>query len=594
MKVYNIVLVIFLGMLIGSCKKVLEKNPLDSLTPQQAFATEQNLQLYTNSFYQMVPSAQAIYGESGSLEGYYFQGNILSDNTGWTQTNPYLGSGFTSRNSQGWSWSPLRNINYFLAHYQEAKTTDDRKNMYAGIARFFRAWFYYDKVKMFGDVPWYGAVISSSDSALLYKARDPRTLVMDSVVADLDFAIANLSAIKDNSSSTITKWTALALKSRICLFEGTFRKYHTELNLTGSADKFLNSAAEAAQQLMNSGLYKLRNTGNSRGDYRSLFISSSPVNDEVILARLYSNNLKVWHSATGFFSDFGKYQTFLVKRFVNTYLNKDGSRFTDNPDYNNTLFTDEVKDRDGRLAQTIRTPGYTRSNGLPAPPNLGAARTGYQILKYSLDDPIYDLNGQCYNAIPVIRYAEVLLNYAEAKAELGTFTNDDWDISIALLRKRAGITNTAMPTTMDTYMQDNYYPEISSIAIMEVRRERAIELVEEGFRYDDLRRWKKGNLLEKPKDGIYVPQLNQLMDLNEDGTPDVCFVTANPPSQVPGVYYYKIDGNATKLTDGDKGRIIWQANIEKSYPDYKYFGPLPYNELVINKKLVQNEGWDHP
>jgi hypothetical protein len=594
MKVYNIILVIFLGMLIGSCKKVLEKNPLDSLTPQQAFATEQNLQLYTNSFYQMVPSAQAIYGESGSLEGYYFQGNILSDNTGWTQTNPYLGSGFTSRNSQGWSWSPLRNINYFLAHYQEAKTTDDRKNMYAGIARFFRAWFYYDKVKMFGDVPWYGAVISSSDSALLYKARDPRTLVMDSVVADLDFAIANLSAIKDNSSSTITKWTALALKSRICLFEGTFRKYHTELNLTGSADKFLNSAAEAAQQLMNSGLYKLRNTGNSRGDYRSLFISSSPVNDEVILARLYSNNLKVWHSATGFFSDFGKYQTFLVKRFVNTYLNKDGSRFTDNPDYNNTLFTDEVKDRDGRLAQTIRTPGYTRSNGLPAPPDLGAARTGYQILKYSLDDPIYDLNGQCYNAIPVIRYAEVLLNYAEAKAELGTFTNDDWDISIALLRKRAGITNTAMPTTMDTYMQDNYYPEISSIAIMEVRRERAIELVEEGFRYDDLRRWKKGNLLEKPKDGIYVPQLNQLMDLNEDGTPDVCFVTANPPSQVPGVYYYKIDGNATKLTDGDKGRIIWQANIEKSYPDYKYFGPLPYNELVINKKLVQNEGWDHP
>jgi len=594
MKVYNIVLVIFLGMLIGSCKKVLEKNPLDSLTPQQAFATEQNLQLYTNSFYQMVPSAQAIYGESGSLEGYYFQGNILSDNTGWTQTNPYLGSGFTSRNSQGWSWSPLRNINYFLAHYQEAKTTDDRKNMYAGIARFFRAWFYYDKVKMFGDVPWYGAVISSSDSALLYKARDPRTLVMDSVVADLDFAIANLSAIKDNSSSTITKWTALALKSRICLFEGTFRKYHTELNLTGSADKFLNSAAEAAQQLMNSGLYKLRNTGNSRGDYRSLFISSSPVNDEVILVRLYSNNLKVWHSATGFFSDFGKYQTFLVKRFVNTYLNKDGSRFTDNPDYNNTLFTDEVKDRDGRLAQTIRTPGYTRSNGLPAPPNLGAARTGYQILKYSLDDPIYDLNGQCYNAIPVIRYAEVLLNYAEAKAELGTFSNDDWDISIALLRKRAGITNTAMPTTMDTYMQDNYYPEISSIAIMEVRRERAIELVEEGFRYDDLRRWKKGNLLEKPKDGIYVPQLNQLMDLNEDGTPDVCFVTANPPSQVPGVYYYKIDGNATKLTDGDKGRIIWQANIEKSYPDYKYFGPLPYNELVINKKLVQNEGWDHP
>jgi hypothetical protein len=231
---------------------------------------------------------------------------------------------------------------------------------------------------------------------------------------------------------------------------------------------------------------------------------------------------------------------------------------------------------------------------LPAPPDLGAARTGYQVLKFSLDDPIYDLNGQCYNSIPVIRYAEVLLNYAEAKAELGTFTVDDWDMTIALLRKRAGITNTDMPTTMDTYMQENYYPDISSIAIMEIRRERAIELAEEGFRYDDLRRWKEGKLLEKPKDGIYVPQLDQLMDLNQDGTPDVCFVTATPSNKVPGVYYYKIDGNATKLSEGDKGRIIWQANIENSYPDYKYFGPLPYNELVINSNLVQNPGWDHP
>jgi hypothetical protein len=349
MKTYNIILIIFLAVLSGSCKKVLEKYPLDSLTPEQAFATEQNLQLYTNSFYQMVPSAQAIYGESGSLEGYYFQGNIISDNTGWTQTNPYLGNGFTSRNSQGWSWGSLRNINYFLAHYQEAKIADDRKNMYAGIARFFRAWFYYDKVKMFGDVPWYGGVINSSDSALLYKARDPRSMVMDSVVADLDYAIKYLSSTKDNTSSIITKWTALALKSRICLFEGTFRKYHTELNLTGSADKFLTSAADAAQQVMNSGLYKLRNSGNARNDYRSLFVSATPPNDEVILARLYSNNLKIWHSATGFFSDFGKYQTFLTKRFVNTYLNKDGSRFTDNPDYNTTVFTDEVKDRDNSI-----------------------------------------------------------------------------------------------------------------------------------------------------------------------------------------------------------------------------------------------------
>jgi hypothetical protein len=577
-----------------SCKKNLEKFPLDSLTPTQAFAREQDLQLYVNSFYQMVPSAQAIYGESGTIQGYYLHGNILSDNTVWDQKNNYLHGGFTSKDAQGWSWGDLRNINYFLEHYNQANIPAERKNHYAGIARFFRAWFYYDKVNMFGDVPWFGKVLSSSDPDL-YKARDPRTLVMDSVLADLNFAINNISPVKSTTASTISKWTALALKSRICLYEGTFRKYHTELNLTSTASAWLENAATAAKELMNSGQYTIHNTGAPAKDYRALFTNQSPPNDEVILARIYNDGMKIYHNATGFFSNYGKYQPSFVKRFINTYLNIDGSRFTDKPDYDTMQFQYETLGRDARLAQTIRTPGYKRSDGTVAPPYLAAAAvSGYQILKFSLDDPKLDLVGNSYNSIPVLRYAEVLLNYAEAKAELGTFTADDWNQTIAVLRKRAGITNVSMPTTLDTYMSNNFYSNITSIPLMEIRRERAIELAAEGFRYTDLKRWKKADLLLKRKEGIYVPQEGQLLDLNSDGKPDVAFVTTTPSSPVAGVYYYKINNSVAKLSEGTKGLLLYQLNLTPQYPDYKYYAPLPFTELLMNKNLVQNTGWDHP
>ena len=417
---------------------------------------------------------------------------------------------------------------------------------------------------------------------------------MDSVLADINFAADNIDATKDNTSSMITKWVALALKSRICLFEGTFRKYHTELGLMGTSDSWLQNAADAANEIMQSGKYAIYSTNAPDKDYRALFTNENPVSTEVLLAAISNNNLKKWHDATGFFSNYGKYQTSLVKRFIDTYLNIDGSRFTDQAEYDTIQFQREVSNRDERLSQTIRTPSYKRSDGSAAPPFLGAALTGYQILKFSLDNPIYDLNGQSYNSIPVMRYAEVLLNYAEAKAELGTFTNADWNETIALLRSRAGITNTTMPATLDGYMQSNFYPDISSIPIMEIRRERAIELVSEGFRYDDLKRWKEGWLLEKDKEGIYVPQEDQLLDLDGDGKPDVSFVSATPAHPVSGVYYFIIDNVNNKLSAGSKGNLVLQTNITNTYPDYKYYAPILYSELLINKNLSQNPGWDHP
>lgn len=594
MKKYLIAIVVIL-VLASSCNDFLEKNPLDSLTPDQAFANENNLKMYIYSLYQnMIPSAGEIYGDGAAIEDKYTTGDNFSDITTVSYANVYIiDGGWKSNQERDWTWTKLRTVNYFLANYQKAAIPEIKKKHYAGIARFFRAWFYFEKVKRYGDVPWYSKPLTSADEGL-YKARDPRALVMDSVLADINFAATNIDPAKDNSCSTVTKWTALALKSRICLFEGTFRKYHTELGLTGTANNWLQNAVDASNELIASGNYSLYSTNNPDKDYRALFINESPKSAEIILAAVYNNALQRWHSATGYFSDYGKYEESLLKRYVNTYLMTDGTRFTDIAGYDTIQFQREMKRRDLRLAQTIRTPSYRRSTGAVAPPYLAAAITGYQILKFSLDDPLYDLTNTGSNAIPVMRYAEVLLNLAEAKAEMGTFTETDWNATIGLLRKRAGITNITMPATLDVYMKNNFYSSVNSVAIMEIRRERAVELVAEGFRMSDLKRWKEGKLLEKEYDGIYVPAKDVLLDLNEDGKPDVSFVDKKPGTTVAGVYYFVIDNVSTKLSEGTKGRIIVAANIVKNFPDFKYYAPLPYNELLINKNLVQNEGWDHP
>jgi len=581
MKIRNIILLMLSLLAFGSCKKYLDVSPLDKLTIDQAFANESNLQLYTNSFsVLMLPDGPSIY-----------QADVMTDITVPNIVPTYISGKLSSQEAGGWSFTNLRNINYFLEHYNNPAISQTARNNYAGIAKFFRAYFYFNMVKQFGDVPWYGHTLAVNDPAI-YKPRDPRAMVMDSVLADINYACNNITSVKDNSSTQITKWVALALKSRICLFEGTFRKYHTEIGLSATANTWLQDGQDAANQIITSGQYKLQSTGAPDKDYRSLFISENPQTNEVLLAAVYNNALKKWHNATYWFDSatLGA-RLGLSKSFVNTYLDIDGSSFTSKPGYDTLQFKDEVKNRDMRLQQTIRLGKYARSDGSLAPPDFNVTYSGYHILKYSLDDKYYDSRTENYNSIPIIRYAEVLLNYAEAKAELGTFTAADWSITVGALRTRAGITNVAMPVAIDKYMQTTFFPDVSSPALMEVRRERGIELAVEGFRYDDLKRWKAAKLLEKPYDGLYVPAKDQLIDLNEDGKPDVAFVDKIPATKVAGVVYFVLDNSSSKLSQGNKGNLIWLSNIPKMYPDKNYLYPIPANEIILNPNLKQNPGW---
>jgi len=228
---------IILGFLSSCNKDFLEKAPMDKLVPEKFFNTEKDLELYTISFYQrMLPTGLSI-----------VQDDEMGDFTSKSLSPTFIAGSYSAINEGAWSWTNLRNINYFLEKYNNPAIPIAARNHYAGIARFFRAYFYFDKVKTYGDVPWYGKTLSPSDSAL-YNQRDPRSLVMDSVLADLNFATQNIYDTKDATSSTVTRQVALALKSRVCLFEGTFRKYHPEINLVNTANKWLTDAADASKK----------------------------------------------------------------------------------------------------------------------------------------------------------------------------------------------------------------------------------------------------------------------------------------------------------------------------------------------------------
>jgi starch-binding outer membrane protein, SusD/RagB family len=228
-----------------------------------------------------------------------------------------------------------------------------------------------------------------------------------------------------------------------------------------------------------------------------LFKTDSPNSSEDILIVEYDTDMAVLHAANWWYtsSTFGVRLSF-IRPFIHTYLNLDGTPFTSVPGYETMTFTDEVEGRDYRLRQTIRTPGYTRIDGgreVATPPDFSYVYTGYHPHKFALDDVFYDGWVNNTNSIAIFRYAEVLLNFAEAKAELGTLTDSEWEQTIGTLRSRAGITGgiSTLPATADPYLQSTYFPDISDPVILEVRRERGIELALEGFRFYDLVRWKR-------------------------------------------------------------------------------------------------------
>ena len=589
MKNYKTIsLLALLTLGFASCTNFFEREPFSQVGADTFFRSEKDVVLYVNGLLQK------------NMPGYttLTYGDQYSDLMAVNSTSDFLKTAWSAEKQTGWEtsdWANIYNVNYFLSRLYEAASAvgdDARMKHYEGVGRFWRAWLYYSKVQTFGPVPWYDKPIDPEDEEALYKGRDSREFVMDKILEDLNFAATHCLSDKAYvNNSQINRWVALAFKARVCLYEGTYRKYHTELGLEASAGKWLREAVSACETLMNESPYSLVHSPASlKTQYRKLFTSQEIDYQEVILANEFSEDLLRFHSATWKFTS-GSYgaRWSLSKAFVNTYLMLDGSRFTDRTDYEKTEFTEEVKNRDYRLMQSVITPGYSKKVAgvdTQKAPDFSLTLTGYQVINWTLDDDRYEGTNNSTNSLPVFRFAEVLLNYAEAKAELGEFGETEWNQTIKLLRERAGV-NSKVPLAADPYLIDYYANQTTDKWILEIRRERAIEMLLENLRYEDLMRWKLGNLLEKEWTGIYIPEKEKAYDLNGDGINDVC-VTDGKPGTEKGVFY--IDLSKGQYTLDKNNCLIY--NETRMWADRKYLHPIPKTACVINPALGQNDGWE--
>lgn len=575
----NLIYILAVGLCLSACE--MEKYPLDAVSPNTFFKTESDLKLYTNSFYMAFPGASDIYGESVD--------NIikmdLSDEIRGIRIVPTSGG--------DWTWEDLRNINFYLENSNKCNDSKAQAR-YDAVARFFRAYFYFDKVQKFGDVPWYDKTINDQDTESLQKPRDPRATVMNNILEDINYAIDNLPV--ERRVNEVTKWTALALKARICLHEGTFRKYHTEFNLP-DANRFLNEAVTASDELMTKGGYSLYSTGKPESDYLNLFASHEAIASEVILSKGYSDEFQIYHNLNYYTMTASFGRPGLEKKLVNSYLMRDGKRFTEQPGYATMFFTDEMKNRDPRLYQTVRTPGYTRIGETETQvQEFGSTVTGYQLIKF-VTERKWDTNEKDINDLPLFRFAETLLIYAEAKAELGTLTQNDIDKSIKLIRERAGMPNLNMATANtnpDSYLEKQY-PHVSGNnkgVLLEIRRERRIELVMESFRWNDMMRWKEGATFTEQFKGMYFPGLGSF-DLDGDDQIDICIYKDTKPSlEGKSIQYLKLNSDIT-LENGENGCIVINPHLKKVWDENKdYLYPIPIQERLLNTNLTQNPGWN--
>lgn len=587
-----------IALLAVSCNdSFMDRQPQTEIGVSCYFNTEEDLKMYCYNLYDF-PNFNNYTADAGT------------DNQATTDVvevkNIMLSANPTSMTvNAGWDWSRLRTINLFLENCERASVSDDVLAHYQGIARFFRARFYMDKVKAYSDVPWYDKSLTTSDEDL-YKARDSRDFVVQKIFEDYTFAAEHVKTQQE--SGAVDKWTVLTYMARHALYEGTYRKYHDELGLENTAGTYLQIAADAAEQIMNDGGFSLYSTGSPETDYHALFESSDlTANSEVILTRVFDRKI----SSNGFWAFmFGNYIPCPTKDLVQSYLMKDGSYYSSQPGYANKQFVEEFANRDPRMSQTLAYPGWELVNTMTYAPgagiyvqNLNKNFSGYHQIKGFVNNKDEDF----YLGIdvPVLRYAEVLLTYAEARAELGQLTQADLDRSINLLRDRVGLPHLSASPAADPVMQSRF-PAIAPV-LQEIRRERRVELALEGFRYDDLMRWKAGKLLEHEPEGIYFPSLGKF-DLTGDGVEDIYLI---PSSQdIPAeadkeanslgkkLVYYRTgtidDGNATVyLKNGTSGNIQTIRDLGTFMEPKYYYRPIPKHEMDLNPQLgPQLFGWE--
>lgn len=577
----NCILYFALVLLLGACEKHIDLTPQDQIVTEDYWKKPDDIKLFANQFYPSIPT-HALY--SGGL---FWSDNNSDDMIPATPNVRLAGlNNLTTSNNnwyntslQSWDYTKIRSVNYGLGNFHKVTGTETQINTYAGELFFFRAFFYFHIVKTYGDIPWVGHIIPIENEEEVYAGKTKRNVVIDSVLKDLDSAIAYLPVKPQAEVNRLNKEVALLFKSRVALYEGTWQKHHAGTPFgTDGADwqGYLTKAAEAAKTLMDLGTASLYTGGTTQNYYRTLFaaldMSSNP---EVLLWRKYDGNLGQAHSVAYNLRNSGS--TGVSKSLVDNYLCSDGLPISVSPLYegDHTL-ADAVSGRDSRLLQTIWIPGdpltfdgtgqiteYFTTSWLVRSEAGYKNTSGYQLKKGMPEKFPGTGHNQTEGAL-IFRFAEALLNYAEAKAELGELTQDDIDISINKLRQRADMPDMDIAAIVTD--PDWIFPDESPV-INEIRRERHSELAAEGFRFDDLARWDAIDILvgQRPK-GAY-------------------FVQSDYPTLTPGQNIF---------VDQDGYVDPFQVALPNGYLfnlDRDYLIPVPQTELTLNPKLGQNPGW---
>ncbi len=562
-----IISLIGLCIICYSCEDWLDREPLDVVSETSFFKAANDFTVYVNSFHTTT-------GDWTISESLRDNGTDVQTSTNYLPNR--IAGQATINSGPGYNYGNVRSANYVIKKAREYEGDFKSIKQAVGEAHYFRAWYYYVLLRDFGDVQWIEDVLTM-ESEELFGKRDPRNLIADKILADLDTAAMYCMTDKGNGYSRIPKWLALLVQSRIALYEGTWEKYHAGTVFAAKnpdPNKYFTKAADAAKQIIDSKLYQIWSTGDTANDfYYNFNWRDFTTHPEIMrwskmdIALGINSHRYLYIQA--FMNSYGP-----PKDLVDQFLCKDGLPISISPLYkgDNTI-EDETINRDPRFDQFIFNQDdiwqvyedgtfhnydwvfkeYIFKNV------LNSNGTGYQFRKRYLEDYKYHDSQYEDSPVPHYRYAEALLNYAEAKAELGAITQEDLDISVNELRDRVG-----MPHLILTNVPDDpkaVYPELSPL-INELRRERVVELAGEGFRWDDLMRWAAMSKLvgKRPKgakaDQFFWPHN---LPVDENGYLDM---------------YKNIYPNG------------YQFNLNRDY-----LWPIPESQLTLNPNLGQNPGW---
>lgn len=536
------------GLLLGSCNKL-------DLKPETRFSDAD----YWNTETDLVNAANRMYEQ---LQGNWID-NRADDNVNQNANTISNGSRAVPNTSGDWNsrYDEIFTANNILEKGIKANVSDAIKNRYFGEARFFRAYAYFQLVQKYGDVPLVLHTLDINSSELTM----PRTLkaeVMKAIYDDLDFAATWLptrAVLPAAQWGRVTKSAAWGMKARAALYEGTRKEFRNE---TGWQDD-LQLAIDAAQKLMGQGHTLLSNYGN-------LFTHTGEgrANTEAIFIKIYgvsNSNVLLGHNNS---RDLENGRIAITRNLIRQYLYTDGlpAFNTDNtpsatisplfvPEADEDGYNTVFQNRDPRLTFTVFQANETAYKGPWIPTTSLGSRSAFATKKgFNIEDWTINSAGTVDRIL--MRYAEILLIYAEAKYELdGSISDADLDLTINALRTRAGLTvklTNAFVTTNNLDMRQ------------EIRRERTVELALEGFRYDDLIRWKTAETV--------LPQ--EILGAK--------FIAADWPGTNPNT----LNVNADKIIIAEPGSTRkFQANR-----DYLY--PVPLNEISLSGgNVTQNPNW---